>query len=179
MLTERNIKPLLTHPIVKRAACFTLVCVLLCILSGFNRPGHTGGTTTGQPAAPIRVDGTLVFLRSDGTVRASIVIEIAETPKTRAKGLMGRTMPDDTMGMLFVYNRPRSRSFWMRNTPTSLDIIFISENRKVVNIARHTEPMSDHQYFSDGPVKYVVEVTAGFCKRYGIDRGTPVRWHRN
>ncbi len=107
-----------------------------------------------------------------------MVIEIAETPETRARGLMERRGLDDTAGMLFIYDTTGDRTFWMRNTPTSLDIIFVSEDKRVVNIAKHTQPMSDTNYYSKGPARYVVEARAGFTDRHGIKEGTQVRWQR-
>ena len=80
--------------------------------------------------------------------------------------------------MLFLYKDAKYRSFWMRNTPTSLDIIFVGENLKIVNIAEKTLPMSDTRYISSSPAKYVVEVRAGFVKKYGIKAGDKISWER-
>lgn len=38
---------------------------------------------------PMRIDGTLEFVRFDDSVVSSINIEIADTPETQIKGLMG------------------------------------------------------------------------------------------
>jgi uncharacterized membrane protein (UPF0127 family) len=125
-----------------------------------------------------RKDGWLEFVKNDGTVCASIAIEIAETPTNQAIGLMGRTEMDDSVGMLFIFAKADLRVFWMRNTPLSLDIIFISEDSKVINIAKSTQPLSDTRYPSQGLAKYVVEVLEGFSDRYGIEKGIKVRWKR-
>jgi Uncharacterized conserved protein len=55
-------------------------------------------------------------------------VQIAVTQDEQARGLMGRRDlgPDD--GMVFVYPLPRQMSFWMRNTPTPLDIGFFKED---------------------------------------------------
>ena len=124
----------------------------------------------------VRIDAILDFLGYKDRVITSIVVEIADRRDTHARGLMGRYLTDNNQGMLFVFQRPESRSFWMRNTPSSLDIIFIGEDRKVVNIAKETKPMSDRGYRSLGPARYVVEVKAGFADRYGIRKGTTIRW---
>jgi hypothetical protein len=124
----------------------------------------------------VRTDAILDFLDPEGRLITSIAVEIAATPETHARGLMGRYLTDDNQGMLFVFPRPEPRSFWMRNTPTSLDILFINEDRKVLNVAKATRPMSDERYRSLGPARYVVEVQAGFADRYGIRKGTGIRW---
>ena len=127
---------------------------------------------------PIRIDGTLEFVRFDDSVVSSIFIEIADTPETQRKGLMGRKSMDDTHGMLFVFESVKPQTFHMKNTPMSLDIIFVGENRCVVNIAECTTPLSDKIYRSQGPIKYVVEVTAGFANYFKIEKGTCIRWRR-
>lgn len=130
------------------------------------------------PPAFIRKDGTLDFVRADTSIKASIAIEIADTPETQMKGLMGRGAPDDGSGMLFVFQRIEPQKFWMKNTPVPLDIIFVGGNGCIVNIAESTTPMSNRRYRSKGPVKYVVEVRAGFAKRFQLDTKTCIQWRR-
>lgn len=125
---------------------------------------------------PVRQDGILEFVLADGRLAASITVEIADSPETRSRGLMGRHLPDFTAGMLFIYSREEPRSFWMHATPTPLDIVFVSEQRRVIHIAKRTLPMSDQTYPSTAPAKYVVEVRAGFTDRFGIKTGTLIRW---
>jgi uncharacterized membrane protein (UPF0127 family) len=126
----------------------------------------------------MRIDGTLEFVRFDDSVVSSIFIEIADTPETQIKGLMGRRSMDHTHGMLFVFETVKPQIFLMKNTPMSLDIIFVGENGCVINIAENTTPMSDKIYRSQGPIKYVVEVTAGFVKHFKIDKGICIKWWR-
>jgi len=120
--------------------------------------------------------GELQFLRQDGSTAVSITIEIADTPEARIKGLMERWSLPDLHGMLFIFDSPEVQRFWMHNTPLSLDMIFVDENRRVLNIAESTTPMSKQTYASRGPAKYVVEVRAGFSKRHGIGEGMTVQW---
>ena len=127
---------------------------------------------------PMRIDGTLDFVRFDDSVVSSIFIEIADTPEIQIKGLMGRRSMDYTHGMLFVFESVKPQKFLMKNTLISLDIIFLGENGCVVNIAEGTTPLSDKIYKSQGPIKYVVEVTAGFAKYFKIEKGVCIRWRR-
>ncbi|HSM91000.1 MAG TPA: DUF192 domain-containing protein, partial [Desulfobacterales bacterium] len=100
-----------------------LVCAMLSvtlILAAGNmltRPAQAGPV--------IRPDGAVEFVRPDGYVAARLLVEITETPEARATGLMGRVLSDHTAGMLFLFEKAEPQVFWMRNTPTSLDIIFI------------------------------------------------------
>jgi uncharacterized protein len=131
-----------------------------------------------HPASTMRIDGNLDFVRPDGTQAVSIAIEIADTVAARTLGLMGRELPDFSEGMLFVFERNQVLSFWMRNTPAPLDIIFVSENGEILNIAHRTIPMSDILYSSAGAARYVVEVRGGFCEQFGIDQGARIQWRR-
>lgn len=126
----------------------------------------------------LRADGRLEFLCPDSPAGAAIRIEIADSPAARARGLMGRLLKDDAEGMLFVYEAPSIQKFWMRDTPGSLDMIFVAEDGRVQNIAEYTLPLSDRAYSSTGPARYVVEVKGGFARRFGIDRNCRIRWRR-
>jgi len=127
---------------------------------------------------PFRADGVLEFLDSDGHRLEAIAIEIADTDSARQRGLMDRRSLPERGGMLFIFDDADDRSFWMRNTPLRLDIIFVDADSQVVNIHERTRALSDEQYASDGPAQFVVEVRAGFSERHGIDEETRIRWRR-
>jgi uncharacterized membrane protein (UPF0127 family) len=139
---------------------------------------HNQTLQVNQPSVSIHKDGTLDFVHSGESIIASIAIEIADTPETQMKGLMGRNTLDDSSGMLFVFDRQEPQKFWMKNTPVSLDIIFAGGDGCIVNIVESTTPMSNQRYRSKGPVKYVVEVRAGFVKRFQLNTDTCIQWRR-
>ena len=148
----------------------------ISLLSACTYPNQT--LKVNQPPVSIRKDGTLVFVHPDESIKASIAIEIADTPETQMKGLMGRNTLDHRSGMLFVFERLEPQKFWMKNTPVPLDIIFVGGDGCIVNIVESTTPMSNQRYRSSGPVKYVVEVRAGFAKRFQLDTDTCIQWQR-
>lgn len=137
------------------------------------RPGQ------GPESGYLHHDGMVEFLRPDGSVSVRISVEIADDPHSWTKGLMGRTQISDSEGMLFVYPAEQLQVFWMRNTPVSLDMIFLDADGRVVRVARRTQPMSDRHYHSIRPARYVVEVPAGFAERHNIRKGTEFRWQRH
>jgi uncharacterized membrane protein (UPF0127 family) len=102
-------------------------------------------------------------------------VEVAATDAHRARGLMFREEMAADAGMLFLFDTEGDRYFWMKNTPLSLDIIFIGANGVIVNIANDTTPFSEKIVASTGPAKYVLEVLAGTSKRLGIKAGDKVR----
>lgn len=99
-------------------------------------------------------------------------IEIASTSAEIEKGLMYRQELCATCGMLFVFNNSANRIFWMQNTYLALDMIFMDEDGKVINIQKNTTPLdSIKRYPSDGPAKYTLEVNAGFSDQVGLKAG--------
>ena len=123
-------------------------------------------------------EGVLEFVSPDGHVLRQIAIEIAETDSARQRGLMDRRSLSTRQGMLFIFPDADARSFWMRNTPVPLDIIFVAPDSQVVNIVRRTTPLSQERVESTGPAQYVVEVRAGFSDRFGLTDSTRIRWRR-
>jgi uncharacterized membrane protein (UPF0127 family) len=122
----------------------------------------TACTKPSGPAVVLRPDDDPVRVR----------IEWAITPSQLSRGLMWRDQLDADAGMLFVFGDNRPRSFWMKNTPISLDIVFIDPAGIVVAIAENTEPYSLASIPSGRPAKFVLEVNAGFTRRNGIVVGT-------
>ncbi len=109
----------------------------------------------------------------------NVTCEIADSESEILKGLMHRENLPEFEGMLFVYDTPQNVSFWMKNTKIPLDIIFIHENKIVLNIEEADVQLGvpDSQltrYRSDGPVKWVVEINQGLSQQNGITNGTKV-----
>jgi uncharacterized membrane protein (UPF0127 family) len=107
-----------------------------------------------------------------------VSVEIANTNEKRALGLMYRQELPELHGMLFLFPRQGPQSFWMKNTPLPLDIIFIDTSLTIVNIARNTTPYSEKPLSSDKPAQFVLEVNGGFCQRHGIAMGDRVELPR-
>lgn len=104
-------------------------------------------------------------------------VELANTPEAQARGLMFRTELGDFEGMLFPSDPPQSRSFWMRNTPIPLDIIFVGTDGRITNIAAETTPYSLDSVLSDGLTSAVLEIRGGRAAELGIVAGDKVTWY--
>lgn len=111
-----------------------------------------------------------------GKQRHGLRVELADTAQAQARGLMFRTELGDNEGMLFPSDTPGIRSFWMKNTPLSLDIIFIGTDWRIINIADHTEPYSLESVRSDGIASAVLELRAGRAEELGIGPGDLVEY---
>ena len=109
-----------------------------------------------------------------GNIIHRFFIEIAETSLQRAQGLQHRKTMAPDHGMLFNFREPVLVSMWMKNTYLSLDILFISEQGRIINIAHNTVPLSFKHINSIRPVKGVLELSSGTTKRLKIKVGDMV-----
>jgi|SRR3989344_3935547 len=100
-------------------------------------------------------------------------VDIADDENERNNGLMFREKLAENNGMLFVFDDEEQVSFWMKNTLIPLDIIFINKNLEIVNIRAAVPCEKDpcKIYESEKPVKFVIEVNAGFAAKNSIDVG--------
>jgi uncharacterized membrane protein (UPF0127 family) len=101
-------------------------------------------------------------------------VETASTPEEQAKGLMFRRHMPEGQGMLFDFHREQPTSFWMKNTYSPLDMIFIRGDGRILRIAENTVPLSEALVTSGGPVRAVLEVNAGTARKLGIAPGDRV-----
>ena len=122
----------------------------------------------------------------EGTVLAvmggeTFILELALTPAERSRGLSNREHLAPVGGMLFVFARESNRSFWMKETLIPLDILFLDEERRIVNIhTMHPQPgVPDGQltlYRSTAPAQYAVEVNAGIAAELELAPGMVVEF---
>lgn len=118
-----------------------------------------------------------VLIHTTSGQDVSVTVEIAATPASRERGLMFRRELEPMHGMLFVFSEDADHGFWMKNTPLSLDIIFIDARRRVVGILANTVPYSERQLRVGHRSRYVLEVAAGFCVRHGVEVGDTLDFH--
>ena len=117
-----------------------------------------------------------VVFEGTGGVKARFRVEVADTAEKRRWGLMYRTGLGADQGMLFVFPEERNQSFWMKNTPLSLDLIFMDRRRRVVGIVHDAVPFSTRSVSVGVPSRYVLEVRAGLARRHGIVTGDAARF---
>lgn len=118
---------------------------------------------------------SVTFLTADQDSLTSIEVAVADDDKERSQGLMDvRDMPSDK-GMLFIFEENEPRSFWMANTPLTLDIIFVNEEYEIVRIHRNAKAYSEKNFESGEPAKYVIETNGGFSISHDIQVGNKVR----
>ena len=116
-----------------------------------------------------------------GTIKIDDIIlsvKIADTEANMARGLMFEEKLPYDKGMLFVFDKPDTRSMWMLNMQFNLDVIWFDADGDIVSIDKNVPPcMTTVEIFvcqengvSSDNTKYVLEVTAGFVDKFGITK---------
>ena len=117
-----------------------------------------------------------------GASPIKINVEFAKTPEEWQKGLMNRSSLPKNSGMLFIFPDETNRSFWMKNTPIPLDVIFISSKGRVNEMttlnpcpraSRRASQETEicQSYNSKTPAQYVLEINAGSAEKWKIMEG--------
>lgn len=98
-------------------------------------------------------------------------VELAVSAAHQMHGLMFRSTLTEEEGMLFSYPEEEQRKFWMRNTCLALDMIFADDDQLVVGILEHVPPWNDAIRTVECPAAHVLEVPAGWARKYGVTPG--------
>ncbi len=107
---------------------------------------------------------------------ATLDIEIADTKERLEMGLSNRTSLGEKEGMLFVFSSMGEYSFWMKDMNFPLDIVWISDEGRVVSISSDvaTSTYPKKIFKNDAYAKYVLEMNAGTARKFGLFLGTSV-----
>ncbi|MBK7136883.1 MAG: DUF192 domain-containing protein [Rhodocyclales bacterium] len=102
-----------------------------------------------------------------------IEAEVVNNSSDRATGLMNRPSMPMQRGMLFVFPEPDVQCFWMKNTLIPLSIAFLDDAGRIVQIA-DMQPQSLDNHCSAKPVRFALEMNAGWFKSRGISAGARI-----
>lgn len=120
----------------------------------------------------------VIAFSTSGVEGVPFELEVADEPAEHALGLMFRRELPPRGGMLFIFPEEGPRSFYMKNTYLSLDILYLNREGEVVHIYPSTTPFDPTGLPSRLPAKYVVELLAGTAAREGIVEGSRARFVR-
>ena len=102
-----------------------------------------------------------------------IEAEVASNSADRATGLMNRSSMPIHRGMLFVFPEAGVQCFWMKNTLIPLSIAFLDDGGRIVQIA-DMQPQSLDNHCSIKPVRFALEMNAGWFKSRGLAAGAKI-----
>ena len=134
-----------------------------------------GPTVTPAPSLAVDLDGSTEAVIGGHT----FTLELATTVEERRIGLSNRDHLASNAGMLFVFKEESILSFWMKDTLIPLDILFLDQDRRIVDIRTMTpQPgVPTNQltvYRSALPAMYAVELNAGTAAELGLAPGMVV-----
>lgn len=160
-------------PRFARSRVWVLLAALALSGAGACRNGRSAATS-----GPSATQATpKVILHGEPGGRAIPVrVELARTDSERERGLMYRNHLEPDAGMLFLFPRPATLSFWMRNTLIPLDMIFIDQDRRIVGIVENAAPETETARRVDGNSQYVLEIAGGLSQRWGVHAGSSVEF---
>ena len=141
---------------------FISINVSLCIIQLF---------TFNQSFAEEIVYSHAIVTTSTGE---EIPVEVADTLKKRSLGLGKRASLKKGWGMLFVFEKRKQHSFWMKDMQFPLDIIWM-DNHRIVHIIHNAQPVNSkvepEVMISPVPVNFVLEIAAGRAAKLRLKTG--------
>ncbi|MBN1648341.1 MAG: DUF192 domain-containing protein [Spirochaetales bacterium] len=100
-------------------------------------------------------------------------VEVAIKQEDLSRGLMFRKKMAEDQGMLFVFERDRNMSFWMKNTSIPLSVAYIS-SEGIIREIYDMKPQSLASVESKYKTRYALELNQGAYERAGIKPGDKV-----
>ncbi len=152
------------------------------LIPGGISPVTMNSTTTSQQLAVQQI----LFIDQASTgnpelLRSVLTADVADTPEKRAQGLSDRDTMGLDNGMIFIFDQESQYNFIMRNMRFPLDFVWVKDDR-VVDISENIPPDAAgtadadlKRYSPKEPVNRVIEVNAGYIKKYGIKIGDRIK----
>ena len=163
-----------THPIqargVRRAVRSHCRSFTLALALAFVATADANAQRPGEPAVPAESSAPSLPVMSLNAGIHRIMAEVADSPATRARGLMMRTRLGTNEGMLFVFEQADVHCFWMKNTPLPLSIAFIADDGSIVNIEK-MQPLSEDSHCPRKAIRFALEMEQGWFAAKGIAPG--------
>ena len=131
----------------------------------------------------LKEGGTLSFFKKTPIVTInnhSFKVIVAASEQERETGLSKTKSLSQDQGMIFLFPKPDYYSFWMKNMKFPIDIIYIKSDT-IVTIKDNVQPPKNDKespaiYTPTGPSNKVLEIQAGFSKKYNFKNGDKVQY---
>jgi uncharacterized protein len=110
---------------------------------------------------------------------SAINAEVSTSSSALERGLMGRTSLPPGNGMLFVYPNVGRHRHWMYGCLIPLDIVWLSDDKHIVEIVPSAQPCTTGpcpSYGQNYSSRFVLEIAAGEAARLGLRIGDQLRF---
>jgi uncharacterized membrane protein (UPF0127 family) len=150
-----------------------LLSKLSFLNQNFFLPNNSSQNNSSQNSANTKMQ-VVKIIGLDGSTKATVNIEVANTTDLRSKGLGGRDSLERDSGMLFVFDSLSQYKFWMKGMRFPLDMIWIKDDTvsdiipNVPNAASNTPDSALPVYGPNVPVNRILEVNSGYAQSHGI-----------
>lgn len=144
--------------------------VLLLGVASCNAPAMQAGGNETSAANEVELR-----VRTNSGATHRFKVELAVDSAEQQQGLMQRRAMADDHGMIFPFPYPEVASFWMKDTPMPLDLLFIRPDGTIAAILEG-KPNDLHPISAGEPVSAVLEIRQGRSQALGIRTGDRVQW---
>ncbi len=104
-------------------------------------------------------------------------LALADKETLKRKGLSSHRCLLPGTGMLFVYDTPGKYGFWMKDMQISIDIVWVSAEKKVIGIEHDVSPKTYPKTFiPPSDAQFVIEIAANSSEKYGLTLGSNILW---
>ena len=159
---------LIKTPSFRRIQALCITVLLLGSLPQFLN-GQFASPLYRYPQVPL-----IVYTTEGSTIHLKTVI-VSKQEDLR-QGLMHVGYLPSNVTMLFLYERPRTASMWMKNTLIPLDMWWVDANMTIRHIEQRTIPHSLESIAYSEPVRAVIEINAGLSQLLGITVGSKIEF---
>lgn len=153
-----------------------LLGISLLLLTAACKPesaSNTAGNAAAADESP--TNSVALSIRTASGKTHHFTVELAVDSQSQERGLMDRKSLPDDHGMLFPFPYPQAASFWMKNTPLPLDLVFIRPDGTIAAILQG-KPNDLHPLSAGEGVSAVLEIAQGRAAALGIEGGDHVQW---
>lgn len=135
--------------------------ILLLILTGCNVKSDKFDICSGKP----------VHITINNSILNS---SVACTQEEQNKGLMFIKKLEDNSGMIFVFEKDRPLSFWMKNTEIPLSIAFVNKELTIVDI-KEMNALDETPVNASSPAMYAIEANKNWFLNQKINIGDKIK----
>jgi uncharacterized membrane protein (UPF0127 family) len=155
-----------------------IILGIILISCSQQTPANPPNITTTPTEASVNSLGQQLPISAVATIPdgTQIQLEVAQTPQQQAMGLMYRQALPDNRGMLFNFPSPQPVSFWMKNVPVALDMVFLRQG-VVQYVEASAPPCTTEPCPTYGPrtlIDQVIELRSGRAAELNLKKGDKV-----
>jgi uncharacterized membrane protein (UPF0127 family) len=120
------------------------------------------------------VDHVAFSKRTNAHATVTLSVGIADTPSERQQGLSGVAHLSPGYGLAFLFAKPSTDTFWMKDTLISLSVAFVRADGTIIAIRQMTPCTADPcpTYASPGPYTLAIETAPSWYQANHVVTGS-------